>query len=65
VEFGGITYVYFSVGEQRTRMNVKRGTFEGTLQQFYEKWSTQPSVRDGGDTASHRARVAAAEKAGE
>ena len=30
VEFGGKTYVYFSVGDQRTWMNVKRGEFEGT-----------------------------------
>ena len=46
-------------------MNVKRGEFKGSLQQFYESWYTQPGVRDGGDMASHRARVAAAEKARE
>jgi hypothetical protein len=59
VEFGGKTFVYFAVGDQLTWMNVKRGEFDGTLRQFFERWYAQPGVRDCGDMASHRARAAA------
>ena len=57
VEFDGKTFVYFAVGDQLTWMNVKRGEFDGTLQQFYERWYAQPGIRDCGDMASHRARA--------
>ncbi|MCP4644374.1 MAG: hypothetical protein GY851_28280 [bacterium] len=69
VEFGGRTHVYFAVGDQLSWMNIKRAEFKGTLQEFYERWYTQPGIRDWGDMESYRARVAgdqaraAAEKA--
>lgn len=56
VEVAGKTCVYFAVGDQLTWMNIKRGEFAGTLQQFYERWYTQPGIRDCGDMASHKAR---------
>ena len=48
VEFGGKTFVYFAVGDQLTWMNVKRGEFDGSLPQFYERWYAQPGIRDTG-----------------
>jgi len=63
VEFGGKTFVYFAVGDQLTWMNVKRGEFAGTLQQFYERWYAQPGIRDCGDMAAKaekQARIDAA-----
>ena len=49
VEFDGKTFVYFAVGDQLTWMNIKRGEFDGTLQQFYERWYAQPGIPDCGD----------------
>jgi len=51
VEFGGKTFVYFAVGDQLTWMNIKRGEFDGTLQQFFEQWYSQPGIRDCGTLA--------------
>ena len=59
IEIGGQTWVYFAVGDQLTWMNTKRGRFPGTLEQFFERWYQNPGIRDGGDMASHQARLAA------
>ena len=59
VEFGGKTFVYFSVGDQLTWMNVKRSEFDGTLQQFYERWYKQPGIHDHGTMSSEHVRAAA------
>ena len=48
VEFGGKTYVYYAVGDQLTWMNIKRGVYLGSLQQFYEGWFEQPGIKDRG-----------------
>jgi len=48
VEFGGKTYVYYAVGDQLTWMNIKRGVYPGSLQQFYEGWYEQPGIEDCG-----------------
>lgn len=48
IELNGKTYVYYSVGDQLTWMNIKRGVFHGTLQQFYELWYVQPGIEDKG-----------------
>ena len=48
VEFGGKTYVYYAVGDQLTWMNIKRGAYPGSLQQFYEGWYEQPGIKDHG-----------------
>ncbi len=38
VELAGKTYIYYSVGDQRTWMNLKRALFPGPLSQFLEHW---------------------------
>ncbi len=63
VEYGGKTFVYFTVGDQLTWMNVKRAEFDGTLQQFYEHWYIQPGIRDRGDMASEHLRATTQAKA--
>jgi len=37
-EFGGKTYVYYAVGDQRTWMNIKRAIYDGGMQDFFEGW---------------------------
>lgn len=51
VEFGGKTYVYYSVGDQLTWMNTKRGVYPGSLAQFFEQWYEQPGIEDHGTVA--------------
>ena len=51
VEYRGKTYVYYAVGDQLTWMNIKRGVFPGTLQQFCEQWYEQPGIEDCGTLA--------------
>ena len=53
IEFEGKTHVYYSVGDQLTWMNVKRGVYPGTIHEYFESWYTQPGVQDTG-TASLR-----------
>jgi hypothetical protein len=48
VEFGDKTYVYYSVGDQLTWMNTKRGVYHGSLAQFFEQWYEQPGIEDHG-----------------
>jgi len=51
VEFEGKTYVYYAVGDQLTWMNIKRGVYPGSLQQFYEQWYRQAGIKDHGTLA--------------
>lgn len=51
VEFGGKTYVYYSVGDQLTWMNVKRAVFPGSLREFCQQWYAQPGIEDHGSLA--------------
>jgi len=52
VEFAGKTYVYYAVGDQLTWMNIKRGVYPGSLQEFYEGWYEQPGIKDQGTLAA-------------
>jgi len=45
-EFGGKTYLYYSVGDQRTWMNIKRAVFSGTMAEFLESWFKIPGIPD-------------------
>lgn len=38
IEFGGKSYLYYAVGDQRTWMNIKRAVYEGPMRQFFEAW---------------------------
>jgi hypothetical protein len=38
IEFGGTTYIYYGVGDQRTWMNMKRAVYPGPIQDFFERW---------------------------
>ncbi len=51
VEFGDKTYVYYSVGDQLTWMNTKRGVYHGPLAQFFEQWYEKPGIEDHGTIA--------------
>ena len=48
VEFGGKTYIYYAVGDQLTWMNIKRGTYQGSMEQFFQQWYKQPGIEDFG-----------------
>jgi hypothetical protein len=48
VEFEGKTYVYYSVGDQLTWMNMKCAVYPGSLGSFYEQWYRQPGIEDCG-----------------
>ena len=45
VEFNGKTYLYYAVGDQRTWMNIKRTTYNGSVQSFLESWFGGTAVR--------------------
>ena len=47
-EFEGKTYIYYSVGDQLTWMNMKRAVYPGSLGSFYEQWYKQPGIEDWG-----------------
>jgi hypothetical protein len=38
IEFGGKTYVYYSVGDQLTWMNIKQAVFPGPMADFLKRW---------------------------
>ncbi|MFH1740825.1 MAG: hypothetical protein ABIH23_17600 [bacterium] len=38
IEFNGKTYLYYSVGDQRTWMNTKLSIYPGSLQSFFEEY---------------------------
>ena len=50
-EFDGKTYVYYSVGDQRTWMNTKCGVYPGTPDEYFARWYQQPGVIDHGTKA--------------
>ena len=56
VEFNGKTYLYYSVGDQRTWMNIKRAVYPGSMAAFLESWFAAPGVRDCGDLDGFHAR---------
>lgn len=37
-EFGGTTYLYYSVGDQRTWMKAKRATYRASMAEFFESY---------------------------
>lgn len=43
-EFGGNTWLYCAVGDQRTWMNTKRTAYNGPLSRFLPAWFAGPSV---------------------
>lgn len=51
VEFDGKTYIYYSVGDQLTWMNIKRLIYEGSLEEFCEMWYRQAGIEDMGTMA--------------
>ncbi|MGB9595677.1 MAG: hypothetical protein ACPL7B_05300 [Candidatus Poribacteria bacterium] len=51
IEFNGKTYVYYSVGDQLTWMNVKRAVYYAPLKDFFEYWYDQPGIEDCGTFA--------------
>lgn len=56
VESAGRTYVYFSVGDQLTWMDVKRATYPGPLREFLAAWFAVPGIEDSGTAAATPAR---------
>ncbi len=54
VEFEDKTYIYYSVGDQLTWMNMKRAIYPGALGNFYEQWYRQPGIEDCGASRHQR-----------
>ncbi|MBT7302754.1 MAG: hypothetical protein HN849_24705 [Victivallales bacterium] len=52
VEFEGTTYVYYSVGDQLTWMDIKRATYPGPQAEFFAQWFATPGIVDTGTAAS-------------
>jgi len=48
VEANGKTYLYYAVGDQLTWMDMKRGVYAGTEEEFFRSWYRQPGVPDHG-----------------
>jgi alpha-L-fucosidase len=48
IEFQGKTYLYYSVGDQRTWMNIKRAVYPGTMETFLKSWYMLPGIEDHG-----------------
>jgi len=51
IEFNGKTYVYYSVGDQLTWMNIKRAVYYSSMKDFFEYWYDQPGIEDCGTLA--------------
>ncbi len=51
IEFNGKTYIYYSVGDQLTWMNIKRAVYYSPLKDFLEYWYDQPGIEDCGTFA--------------
>ena len=51
IEFNGKTYVYYSVGDQLTWMNIKRAVYYSSMKDFFEYWYDQPGIEDCGTIA--------------
>ncbi|MFH0998683.1 MAG: hypothetical protein V1844_24805 [Pseudomonadota bacterium] len=48
IEIKEKTYIYYSVGNQQTWMNIKRVIYPGTMKEFFESWFAIPGVFDRG-----------------
>jgi len=55
-EFDGKTYVYYSVGDQLTWMNVKRAVYPGPMRGFFAHWFGDPRIEETGTAAAAAAR---------
>jgi hypothetical protein len=44
IEFGGKTYLYYSVGDQRTWSKLKRAVYDGPLSEFFASYFVAPPV---------------------
>lgn len=53
VEFGDRTYVYYSVGDQRTWSKLRRAVFAGTLGAFFKNAFSSGAVPDPANQAGH------------
>jgi hypothetical protein len=42
--FQGRTYLYYAVGDQRTWMNIKRCTYDGSVEGFLKSWFESPGI---------------------
>jgi alpha-L-fucosidase len=52
VEVDGETRVYYAVGDQRTWMNIKQGTYPGSVKEFLTGFYARPGVPDPGTKAA-------------
>jgi alpha-L-fucosidase len=52
IEFEGKTYLYYSVGDQRTWMNLKCVVYPGTIDTFFESWYKFPGIPDIGTVSA-------------
>ena len=57
ISLGGKTHVYYTAGDQRTWMNTKRATFDGSERAFLEHWFATPGIKDAGTAAADAARA--------
>ncbi|MCP4645623.1 MAG: hypothetical protein GY851_34580, partial [bacterium] len=65
IEFDGKTYLYYAVGDQLTWMNIKRGIYPCSEEQFFESWFVSPGIPDPGAMVNHKAREAKEQAKGE
>jgi len=59
IEFGGRTYLYYSVGDQRTWSQLRRAVYPGPLAAFYADYFGSGPARTGTDQARGAPRAAA------
>ncbi|MCX6914954.1 MAG: hypothetical protein NT167_18200, partial [Verrucomicrobia bacterium] len=45
-EVDGKTWLYYTVSDQRTWMNIKRAVYNGSMARFLESWFVTPGVPD-------------------
>ncbi len=57
LEHEGRTWLYYSAGDQRTWMNMKRIPFDGPQSEFLESWFDAPSVPERATVAADAARA--------
>ena len=63
IEVDGKTWLYYAAGDQLTWMNIKRGMYPCSMQEFLESWFVAPGIPDWGSMLNHRARVAREQEA--
>ncbi|MEW6237404.1 MAG: hypothetical protein AB1656_18635 [Candidatus Omnitrophota bacterium] len=61
IEYQGKTYIYYSVGDQLTWMNIKRSIYPGSLASYLGYWYLNPGIPDAGDYAGFMKRKSAVE----